>query len=870
MANIITQAQYNTSQQTIRNTYLKINLLNFDYLTVDSLEGSVVTGSIQINSDSDIRRTCDISIVVTNSSFDVAPGGKIWLDKLIQIYVGVVPSDKKDIEWTNLGIYLINQPSYQYDATTHTLTFQGVDLMAKLTGLRYGYLSGVTYKVPVGSNVKDVIISVLKENGFNKYVVSECYNDNGDIQEVPYDMEYEMGSSWYDILSGLRDILPNYQIYFDVDGVFHYETIPYTDNEPIMIDDNVWNENVLSENINVDFESIKNSIEVYGKTHDINNYPSDIVVEGSNIKLTIGTIVKLEEYTMIGFMLKQDVTGFITIQVNDFPMSDLVDAYGYQIFDLAKDEYWVARYTSDGKWEFLGHQQASGAYKDENPESPFYVENQSGEIKLVLYGGNYEHIYSDDLAEQRAKFEIYQRCRLNDAVEITCVPIYWADVNWMVNYTPLDTTEEKQYMIKSINTDLTYNGTQSIHMISYYPYYEASRKAKAYENIRILSSVSADYRIFETGVLNGKMTIKHLADGEEINFIDFSAGNILKITSVIAADSSTLENVSYKENINIKDSADGQAVIVDKVSREQFINIINNILNGVPLTLEPIKYTEAIEISQSIPKSDAVNLEPTEYNEEINFKFSVPNADNVNLIPFEQSGNVDFSESSAGEYSDCVGGNTSGIINITCKGLSEDTYVENNNVNHVVDIKHNIITTVLEYITPNIQSIMDFKCLCAAEAYKEEPEKTRVGMFIEGSLEELTEADFGNLTTLPEGTLSYMVGYDKNADSVVVDNKLSKIYIPNTITAIGDNSFIESSYNYLSMSNSVSNMYTNWFLFSMGNAILDCTKYTSVPTLTKGSAEKMAVSKIIVPESLLSSWKSATNWSAMADIIVSE
>ena len=136
MANIITQAQYNTSQQTIRNTYLKINLLNFDYLTVDSLEGSVVTGSIQINSDSDIRRTCDISLVVTDSSFDVQAGGEIWIDKLIQIYVGVQNLHTSEIEWTNMGIYLINQPSYQYDAVTHTLTFSGVDLMSRMTGLR--------------------------------------------------------------------------------------------------------------------------------------------------------------------------------------------------------------------------------------------------------------------------------------------------------------------------------------------------------------------------------------------------------------------------------------------------------------------------------------------------------------------------------------------------------------------------------------------------------------------------------------------------------------------------------------------------------------------------------------------------------------
>lgn len=483
MANIITQAQYNTTQQTIRNTYLKINLLDFNYLTIDTIEGNVISGSVQINSDSDIRRTCDISIVVTNSSFDVAPGGKIWLDKLIQIYVGVIPSDKNDIEWTNLGIYLINQPSYQYDATTHTLTFQGVDLMAKLTGLRYGYLSGVTYKVPAGSNVKDVIIAILKENGFSRYVVSECYNTNETIQDVPNDMEYEMGSSWFDILSDLRDILPNYQIYFDVDGVFHYEQIPYNDNEPIMIDDNIWDENVISESVNVDFESVKNSIEVYGKTHDISNYPSEISVENSNIKLTIATITKLEEYVMIGFTLTQDVIGKITIQVNDFEKTKLVDADGIQLEELKKDEYWVARYTKNNEWEFLGHQQAFGSYKDENPNSPFYINNPSGEIKLVLYGGDYEYIFSDDLAIQRAKFEIYQRCRMNDTVDITCVPIYWADVNWMVNYTTFDTAEAKQYMIKSINTDLTYNGTQTIQMISYYPYYGEQTTIKATHKI---------------------------------------------------------------------------------------------------------------------------------------------------------------------------------------------------------------------------------------------------------------------------------------------------------------------------------------------------------------------------------------------------
>lgn len=471
MAGIITQAQYDTTQQTIRNTYLKINLLNFDYLTVDSLEGNVISGNVQINADSDIRRTCDISLVVTDSSFDVQAGGEIWIDKLIQIFVGVENSHTSEIEWTNMGIYLINQPSYQYEAATHTLTFSGVDLMSRMTGLRNGYLIGVTYKIPMGNNIREVIIAILAENGFKKYVVSECYNTNGDIQDVPYDMEYEMGSSWYDMLSDLRNILPNYQIYFDVDGVFHYEPIPYTDSEPIMIDDSIWDENVISETVNVDFESVKNSIEVYGKTHDIDNYPSSVVIENSNIKLTIADLTKLEEYVMIGFILEQNVTGNITIQVNSLGTQPLIGPDGKQMTSLGKDEYWVARYTKDNKWEFLGHYQAYGIYKDENPQSPFYIGNPAGEIKLVLYGGEYEYIFSDDLAEQRAKFEIYQRCRMNDTINITCVPIYWADVNWMITYTPLDKTGVKQYTIKSISTSLDPNGTQTMELSSYYPYY---------------------------------------------------------------------------------------------------------------------------------------------------------------------------------------------------------------------------------------------------------------------------------------------------------------------------------------------------------------------------------------------------------------
>ena len=133
--------------------------------------------------------------------------------------------------------------------------------MAKLTGLRNGYVTGLAGEdkvlVSVGQNIREIIIGILKQNGFNRYVVSECRNVDGAIQNVPYEMEFEQGSTWWDVLVALRDILPSYQMYFDVDGIFHYDMIPYRANDPIRIDLNTWDNNAISESVDVDFESVK-------------------------------------------------------------------------------------------------------------------------------------------------------------------------------------------------------------------------------------------------------------------------------------------------------------------------------------------------------------------------------------------------------------------------------------------------------------------------------------------------------------------------------------------------------------------------------------------------------------------------------------
>ena len=468
----ITQNDYNIIKQRINERYIKLNILDFQYQTVDEISGNMISCSVQCDADSDLRRSCSVSLVVRDNSFDIQSGGKIWLDKYIQVYIGLKNIYTQEIQWYNQGIYLIDAPSWKYDATTNTLSFSGLDLMSKLTVVRNGQLQGIPTVIKQGESVREAMIATLSLGGFTKYVISECINRDGSIQEVPYDIEIDQGGYVYDILSSLCDILPQYQIYFDVDGVFHYDLIPSGDNEPVVITDDIWKNILIGEDISTDFASVKNYVEVYGYTHDPEYYPSEISVSGATITMTITKLTALSENIVIGFTPSSAVSGNIQLAVNEFGAKNLVDSNGNYITSLDANVYYVAMYQANGTWKFLGHQQAQATWSDTNPDSPFYVNGSVGIIRQVLCGGDYENIQSDELALERAKIEIYWKCRLNDSITLNVVPIPWIDVNLVVSHAPKDEVEEKRYIVKSYSVDYgSVESTMNVSMVSYYEYY---------------------------------------------------------------------------------------------------------------------------------------------------------------------------------------------------------------------------------------------------------------------------------------------------------------------------------------------------------------------------------------------------------------
>ena len=471
------QDDYNILSQQIITKYIKLEILNFQYNVVDEISGNLTAMSVNIDSESDLRRSCNLTFVVTDASFDVKAGNKIWLDKFCRPWVGYENIYTGKIQWYNQGIYLINAPSWRYNATTHELSLAGLDLASKLTGLRNGELEGIPTKIPAGSSVREAMIAAIELAGFTKYTISECKDVDGNIIAVPNDIEIAQGGTVWNVVTQLRDILPRYETFFDVDGVFIYQPIPTGSGDPVIIDDTIWPNLLIDESINNDFESVKNYIEVYGRTLDPSYFSTNTTYSGSTLSLTVADYpTALTDNTIVGFTTPStgdiSATGGISLKMNSLTASVLYE-YGTNnpVTSLDNETYYVAYYNQG--WYLMGHQQPVGIAYDDNPDSPFYVNGSIGRIRHVLYGGEYENITSDRLALERAKYELWKSTRLQDSITLTSIPNPWLDVNVLISHAIRGKSQENaaQYIIKSISTDYGIEGTQSINAITYYPLY---------------------------------------------------------------------------------------------------------------------------------------------------------------------------------------------------------------------------------------------------------------------------------------------------------------------------------------------------------------------------------------------------------------
>lgn len=529
MANVSTPNLDLLLQPTL-DVFIKMEVLDLSYFVVGNITGNVVSANFSIDAESDLRRTCNLEFVVTGGDFKALEGGYVWLNRMVRPYIGYLNQKTGEIEWYNQGLYVVNSPTYTYDATTATVSFQGLDLMSKLTGLRGGAVAGITTVIKQGETFRDAIISILnKFTNFEKYYVAPCADSTGKWVNVPYDITISEGQTVWDLLKQLRDIQPNYQMYFDINGVFIYEPLPSLtetrsgDMDTVQIDDSVFDKILVSESSSIDFESVKNYVEVFGRNHNyahttpygdnlvsyLNDFSANIVydvVDGKPSDWNDETVLIVvtraapvdppienrpiairESYSGVSSSLINTRT-IPVVDNNGNPVLLTAEQIqnGFQMVLQLQGATNSTSTTTDngnvGTFILLGTGQAHGVAYDNNPSSPFYIGEYNEAtgtfakgaiepLRIVLSGGEYDNIMSDYLAEQRALYELYHRCRTKDEISLSVVPVPWADVNTVINHKFFDTGERNTCVIKKINATYGEQNNMTITASVWYPYY---------------------------------------------------------------------------------------------------------------------------------------------------------------------------------------------------------------------------------------------------------------------------------------------------------------------------------------------------------------------------------------------------------------
>ena len=111
-----------------------------------------------------------------------------------------------------------------------------------------------------------------------------------------------------------------------------------------------------------------------------------------------------------------------------------------------------------------------------NPDNPYACTVSEstgwiqGEMRQVLIDGEYSNIYTTELAYERAEYENWMRCRMQDTVEIECILIPWMEINDKIEYTSPVNEQIVTWLVQDIDYDFS-NWTMTVKASRFYPYY---------------------------------------------------------------------------------------------------------------------------------------------------------------------------------------------------------------------------------------------------------------------------------------------------------------------------------------------------------------------------------------------------------------
>jgi len=129
----------------VRRTHARVIALNKDEETLEMIEGIVISGTVNIDGTSAVRRTCNLSIAVKELNIHEYYWG---LKTKVEIWAGLendVDNKYPDIIWFKQGTFVLSNFTTQENLGSYTIQLQGKDKMTLLNGDLGGIVTSLTW-----------------------------------------------------------------------------------------------------------------------------------------------------------------------------------------------------------------------------------------------------------------------------------------------------------------------------------------------------------------------------------------------------------------------------------------------------------------------------------------------------------------------------------------------------------------------------------------------------------------------------------------------------------------------------------------------------------------------------------------------------
>ena len=207
---------------------------------------------------------------------------KVPADNLAQSYVKVNGLASMPILDPITGVYVpagTVKAGYYYSFMVTGANTVYLTNTLPLTAVREG--SPINYYI-----IRDGVITALEKLGgireynvddIGEYQAMQVYNkdylayrkENPLWNNIPYDLEFNVGDNVLSILTAIRDLYPNYEFFFDEKGTFIAQMIPSSDEDDVYLDNDFIQNLIISEETAIDTSTVKNVTEVFGAALDV-------------------------------------------------------------------------------------------------------------------------------------------------------------------------------------------------------------------------------------------------------------------------------------------------------------------------------------------------------------------------------------------------------------------------------------------------------------------------------------------------------------------------------------------------------------------------------------------------------------------------